>query len=120
LGVRHRTAGDRFLSTLLDKRADFAHDAFPLDSSGYGGAMSVHIRLTRCGGKKKPFYRIVAIDKSVKRDGDFLENLGYYDPKLDPPELKVERERYDYWMKNGAQASDTVRSLVKQVGGTQA
>ena len=75
--------------------------------------MAVHIRLARYGGKKKPYYRIVAIEHQVKRDGAFLENLGTYDPKLNPPEVKVDAERYAYWISKGAKASDTVRNLVK-------
>jgi small subunit ribosomal protein S16 len=72
------------------------------------------IRLTRRGAKKKPFYRIVVTEARSKRDGRFVENLGYYDPCRTPAEIKIDRERVDYWMERGAQPSDTVRSLIKR------
>ncbi len=76
--------------------------------------MAVHIRLARFGGKKKPFYRIVAIDKSRQRDGATLENLGTYDPKLEPSAISVKMDRYEYWLSVGALPSDTVQALVKR------
>ncbi len=76
--------------------------------------MAVHIRLARFGGKKKPFYRIVAIDKSRQRDGATLENLGTYDPKLEPSAISVKMDRYEYWLSVGALPSDTVQALVKK------
>ena len=72
------------------------------------------IRLTRKGTKKKPFYRIVVAEKRSKRDGRVVESLGYYDPTRNPAEVKMDRERVDYWMQRGAQPSDTVRSLIKR------
>jgi len=78
--------------------------------------LSVRLRLRRMGKKKQPFYRIVAIDSRVKRDGRYLENLGYYNPIKDPIELKVNAERALYWLQTGAQPSDTVRSLFRKTG----
>jgi len=74
----------------------------------------VSIRLARFGGKKKPFYRIVAIERSRQRDGACIENLGTYDPKIVPPTIQLANERYDYWLSVGAKPSDTVASLVRR------
>ncbi len=76
--------------------------------------MAVHIRLARFGGKKKPFYRIVAIDKARQRDGATLENIGTYDPKAEPSAVTVKMDRYEYWLSVGALPSDTVQALVKR------
>lgn len=72
------------------------------------------IRLTRMGAKKKPFYRIVVTEKRSKRDGRFVESIGYYDPCRKPADVKIDRERVTYWMERGAQPSETVRSLIKR------
>jgi small subunit ribosomal protein S16 len=72
----------------------------------------VVIRLTRKGRKKAPFYRIVAADSKMPRDGRFLENLGTYDPLK--KEITMNLERVDYWMKVGAQMSDTVVKIHKK------
>ena len=71
------------------------------------------IRLTRMGAKKKPFYRIIVAEKRSKRDGRFVESVGYYDPCRNPADLKINRERVSYWIERGAQPSETVRSLLK-------
>ena len=71
------------------------------------------IRLTRMGAKKKPFYRIVVTEKRSKRDGRFVESVGYYNPCRNPADIKINRERINYWIERGAQPSDTVRSLIK-------
>ena len=76
----------------------------------------VKLRLRRMGAIDKPFYRIVAVDSRKKRDGAYLESVGYYDPKTDPLTLKVNIERSLYWLGVGAQPSDTVRSLLKKAG----
>lgn len=76
----------------------------------------VKLRLKRMGAINKPFYRIVALDSRKKRDGAYLESLGYYDPKTDPSTLKVDIEKALNWLKLGAQPSDTVRSLFKKAG----
>jgi small subunit ribosomal protein S16 len=78
--------------------------------------MSVKIRLTRKGGKKHPFYRIVAADSDAPRDGSFLEVIGSYNPMTEPPKVEIKTERLDYWVKNGALLTDTVRTLVKARG----
>jgi small subunit ribosomal protein S16 len=74
--------------------------------------MAVTLRLTRMGAKKKPFYRIVAADSRMPRDGRIIEKLGHYDPMTEPPVIKVDLERVDYWLGVGAQPSDTVSQLV--------
>jgi small subunit ribosomal protein S16 len=76
----------------------------------------VKIRLSRTGAKKKPTYRIVVADEDFKRDGRFLENIGTYDPKVNPVKLTVKQERLKYWVGQGAQATDTVRTLLKAQG----
>ncbi|MCC6807887.1 MAG: 30S ribosomal protein S16 [Deltaproteobacteria bacterium] len=77
--------------------------------------MSVTVRLARGGSKKHPFYRIVAADSRRARDGRFLEKLGTYDPNGDPAQVTLKRDRFDFWVKNGAQVSPTVKSVVKQL-----
>jgi len=64
------------------------------------------------GAKKKPFYRIVAADSRSPRDGRFIERLGHYDPMREPADLKIDLERVDYWIAQGAQPSDTVTNLI--------
>lgn len=76
----------------------------------------VKIRLARTGAKKKPTYRIVVADEDFKRDGRFLENIGVYDPKVEPALVEVKQERLKYWVAKGAQATDTVRTLLKGKG----
>ena len=79
----------------------------------------VKIRLRRMGAKKAPFYRIIVADSRAPRDGAFIEELGYYNPLVDPAEIKVDNERAQYWLKNGAQPTDTVRGLLKKSGALQ-
>lgn len=74
----------------------------------------VSIRLARAGGKKKPFYRIVAADRRSPRDGRFIELIGTYDPRREPPAIRVDVGRADHWIKQGARASGTVRQLIKK------
>ena len=73
--------------------------------------MSVRIRLRRMGRKKQPHYRVVVADGAAPRDGRFVENLGYYKPQSSPARLVLDLDRFDYWVKQGAQPSDTVQSL---------
>ena len=75
----------------------------------------VKIRLKRIGAKKAPHYRIVAVDSRSRRDGSPIEELGYYNPRS--KELIINRESVEKWMKNGAQPSDTVASLIKKADG---
>ncbi|MCL2514226.1 MAG: 30S ribosomal protein S16 [Oscillospiraceae bacterium] len=76
--------------------------------------MAVKIRLRRMGAKKAPFYRIVVADSRYPRDGRFIEELGYYNPMTDPIELKVDSEKAQKWIENGAQPTDTVKDLLKK------
>lgn len=76
--------------------------------------MAVKLRLTRTGCKKRPFYRIVAINSATRRDGRPLEFLGYYNPMTKPEQIKVDTEKVQKWLDMGAEASDTVRSLLKK------
>jgi small subunit ribosomal protein S16 len=76
----------------------------------------VKIRLKRMGAKKRPFYRIVVADARAPRDGRFIEEIGYYDPIPDPATIKVNLERALYWITNGAQPTETVRSLFRKEG----
>jgi small subunit ribosomal protein S16 len=74
----------------------------------------VKIRLTRRGAKKRPFYRVVAIDERDKRDGRALEFLGTYDPKSTPPLITLDVAHVDAWVAKGAQLSDSVASILRQ------
>ncbi len=74
----------------------------------------VKIRLTRGGSKKRPHYRIIAIDERLPRDGRPLEFLGTYDPASNPEKFDIKVDRFDAWVANGAQPSPTVRSLLKR------
>jgi small subunit ribosomal protein S16 len=74
----------------------------------------VKIRLTRRGAKKRPFYRIVAIDERKQRDGRPLEFLGTYDPLPNPERVDIKVEQLEAWIAKGAQMSPTVRSLMKR------
>jgi small subunit ribosomal protein S16 len=76
----------------------------------------VKIRMKRMGMKKKPFYRIVVADERASRDGRFIDEIGYYNPVSNPVELKIDNEKAQQWIKNGAQLTDTVRGLLKKTG----
>lgn len=76
--------------------------------------MAIKLRLARYGTHKKPFYRLVAADSAARRDGRFLEQLGTYDPRHQPPKVSLDRERIKYWQSVGATPSDTVHTLLKQ------
>ena len=78
--------------------------------------MSVKIRLKRMGTKKRPFYRIVATDSRNRRDGRFIEELGYYDPLTSPAAVKVNEELFFKWLKCGAIPSENVESLLRRLG----
>ncbi len=78
--------------------------------------MAVKIRLKRMGMKKMPFYRVVVADSRSPRDGRFIEEIGYYDPRKQPAEIKIDTEAAQKWIKNGAQPTDTVRILLKKSG----
>ena len=76
--------------------------------------MAVKIRLRRMGAKKSPFYRIVVADSRYPRDGRFIEEIGYYNPMVEPKVVKVDPEKAKKWIANGAQPTDTVRVLLKK------
>ncbi|MCI6582477.1 MAG: 30S ribosomal protein S16 [Oscillospiraceae bacterium] len=75
--------------------------------------MAVKIRLKRMGAKKAPFYRVVVADSRYPRDGRFIEEIGYYDPTKTPSVIKIDTEKADKWIKNGAQPTETVKKLIK-------
>ncbi len=82
--------------------------------------MAVKLRLKKMGSKKKPFYRIVAADAKSPRDGRFIETVGTYDPiKTDAP-VVLDKEKAIKWLKNGAQPTDTVKTILKKEGITKA
>ncbi len=76
----------------------------------------VKLRLTRMGAKKAPFYRIVAVDSRKARDGEYIEQIGFYNPVADPKEIKIDAELAKKWLANGAQPTETVRNLFKANG----
>ena len=71
------------------------------------------IRLSRIGKKKRPFYRVVVIERTRPRDGRVRELVGTYDPLKKPAEIKLDADRFKYWLGVGAQPSDTVRSFIR-------
>ena len=77
----------------------------------------VKIRLRRMGAKKNPFYRIVVADSRSPRDGRCIEEIGTYDPLVEPPAIKIDKTRTQYWIGQGAQPTDTVRALLKKAEG---
>ena len=78
--------------------------------------MAVKIRLRRMGMKKNPFYRVVVADSRYPRDGKFIEEIGTYNPMVNPAEFKVDADKAKTWINNGAQPTDTVKSLLKKNG----
>jgi small subunit ribosomal protein S16 len=78
--------------------------------------MAVRIRLKRIGAHKAPFYRLVVSDSRSPRDGRFIEEIGTYNPLTQPAAVSIDEEKALKWLQNGAQASDTVRSLFSKAG----
>ena len=76
--------------------------------------MAVKIRLKRIGAKKAPFYRVVVADERSPRDGKFIEEIGYYNPLTNPVDIKINAEKATKWLQNGAQPTETVRTLLKK------
>ena len=76
--------------------------------------MAVKIRLRRMGAKKAPFYRVVVADSRYPRDGRFIEEIGYYNPMREPAEIKIDAEKAQKWIANGAQPTDTVKVLLSK------
>ena len=81
--------------------------------------MAVKIRLKRMGAKKATFYRVVVADSRYPRDGRFIEELGHYNPTTNPADIKIDIEKAQTWIKNGAQPTETVKSLLKKAGMTE-
>ena len=73
--------------------------------------MATVVRLTRMGRKKRPFYRIVVTDSRKRRDGGWIESIGYYNPLTEPETIKVDEDRLNYWMSVGAKLSDRVKRI---------
>lgn len=78
--------------------------------------MAVKMRLRRLGAKKTPFYRVIVADSRSPRDGRFIEEIGYYNPLTEPAEIKIDAEKAKKWIANGAQPTETVKSLLKKSG----
>ena len=78
--------------------------------------MAVKMRLRRMGAKKAPFYRVIVADSRCPRDGRFIEEIGYYNPLTNPAEIKIDAEKAKKWIDNGAQPTETVKSLLKKSG----
>lgn len=78
--------------------------------------MAVKIRLRRMGAKKAPFYRVVVADSRSPRDGRFIEEIGYYNPVAEPVVIKIDAEKAQQWVKNGAQPTDVVKKLFVKAG----
>jgi small subunit ribosomal protein S16 len=76
--------------------------------------MAVRIRLARRGRKKRPFYKIVVAHSEAPRDGRFIESIGSYNPLLEPAKIIIDNNRLQYWLEQGAEPTDTVRSLVRK------
>ena len=76
----------------------------------------VRIRLRRTGKKDQASYRVVVADSESPRDGRFIENIGYYNPRTDPPTIEIKTDRAQYWLSQGAQPSDPVARLLRKVG----
>ena len=81
--------------------------------------MAVKIRLRRMGSKKAPFYRIVVADSRAPRDGKFVEEIGYYNPLTEPVEVKINEEKANEWLSNGAQPTEVVKRLFNNAGLTK-
>ncbi|MBR3836937.1 MAG: 30S ribosomal protein S16 [Clostridia bacterium] len=78
--------------------------------------MAVKIRLRRMGAKKAPFYRVVVADSRYPRDGRFIEEIGTYNPLMDPPAINIDVEAAKKWISNGAQPTETAKSILKKSG----
>ena len=78
--------------------------------------MAVHIRLKRQGRRKRPFYRIVAMDSRTRRNGSEIERLGWYDPIQEGLSIKLDEDRVKYWLGEGAIPTDTIKNLMTKIG----
>ncbi len=80
--------------------------------------MAVRIRLARMGTKKRPFYRVVVAHSEAPRDGRFIEQVGYYDPRQEPPVVWLDSQRLERWLQDGAEPTETVMRLIRKVKGS--
>jgi small subunit ribosomal protein S16 len=78
--------------------------------------LPVRMRLTRLGAKKRPFYRIIVVKSEGKRDGKYIEQIGYYDPMKDPADIKVDLDKARSWIEKGVIPSVTVKNLLRKAG----
>ena len=78
--------------------------------------MAVKMRLRRMGAKKAPFYRVIVADERSPRDGKFIDEIGYYNPLTNPADIKINAEKAEKWLQNGAQPTETVKSLLRNSG----
>ena len=78
--------------------------------------MAVKMRLRRMGAKKAPFYRVIVADERSPRDGKFIDEIGYYNPLTNPAEIKIDAEKAEKWLNNGAQPTETVKSILRKSG----
>ena len=78
--------------------------------------MAVKIRLRRMGAKRHPFYRVVVADSRFPRNGRFIEEIGYFDPNVEPANVELDADKAKEWIANGAQPTDTVKALLKKNG----
>ena len=78
--------------------------------------MAVKIRLRRMGAKKAPFYRVIVADERSPRDGKFIDEIGYYNPLKNPAEVKIDEAKAQKWLNDGAQPTETVKSILKKSG----
>lgn len=78
--------------------------------------MAVKLRLRRVGKKKQPYYRIIATESTAARDGRFIEAIGFYDPsaKTNEEKIKISKEKYELWLKNGARPTESLKNLLKK------
>lgn len=76
--------------------------------------MAVRIRLKKMGAKRKPHFQLIVCNRTKGRDSKAIEEIGFYDPSKNPPAIKINKERADYWIGVGAQMSDTVKSIMKK------
>lgn len=81
--------------------------------------MAVKIRLRRMGAKKAPFYRIIVADSRAPRDGKFIDEIGYYNPLTEPVEVKINEDKANEWLSNGAQPTEVVKRLFTNAGLTK-
>jgi small subunit ribosomal protein S16 len=108
--------GGGFRAVLTKSRRSPVNQGFSSKSEEVKSSVATMIRLKRMGAKRDPFYRIVVADARTPRDGKSIEELGYYDPSVDPAEVKIDEEKALKWLSVGAKPTNTARSLLKKQG----